>query len=174
MELLGNFLGTAVSVGSGGLFGLLGAVVGQVSKYFHTKAEQEFQREKWNHETKLLELQMKARAAETEQELAIVSQSGSWRGLEQSLAADAAVTPVSTWVRDAKALFRPFLTISLWALAGFVFVKIVNGGMKNIFTGVEIQEIIRYMVYSVFFCASTATTWWFGDRALSPPAMKNR
>ena len=27
-------------------------------------------------------------------------------------------------------------------------------------------------VYTVFFCASTATTWWFGDRAFTPPGMR--
>ena len=38
----------------------------------------------------------------------------------------------------------------------------------------EIKDLLRYMIYSLFFATTTAITWWFGDRAFAPPGMKNR
>ena len=79
--------------------------------------------------------------------------------------------------KRVRALFRPILTMALWGLSIFVFRQIVSafGGEANVlaqvFTNAEINEIMKYMVYTVFFCASTATTWWFGDRAFTPPGM---
>jgi len=174
MEGILDVLSGAASVASGGIFGLLGAVVGQVSRYFQTKAEREFKKLEWEQENKLLELQMQAKQLETEQELAIVSQTGAWDGLEAAVRADARVTPVSNWAVNAKALFRPFLTISLWLIAGFVFYAIITGELHKWMTGHEVKDLIQYMVYTVFFSASTATVFWFGDRALTPPNMKNR
>ena len=95
-----DLIAGAVSVGSGGLFGLLGSAVGVVAKYFQEKQRQTWEREKWSHETELLRLNMEARAQETEQELAIVSQEGSWGGLSESIRAEKSVKNVHTWVND--------------------------------------------------------------------------
>lgn len=167
-------LGSALSVASGGIFGVLGSIVGAFAKYYQTKQEREWQKEKWKHEKDLLELQMRAKAAETEHELAIVSQTGSWAGLAESHRSDQAVGPVHIWVNDVRSLFRPFLTLVLWILAGWVFYHVVIGSLKTWISTMDIKEIIRYMVYTVFFCASSATMWWFGDRALAPPGLKKK
>lgn len=128
----------------------------------------------WDHETKLLKLQMKARAAETEQELAIVSQRGAWDGLGTSIEHDAAIKTVHRWVNDCRALFRPVLTVLLAIGAGWVFSKVVGGELVEWLKEAEIADIIRYMIHTVFFTASTAVVWWFGDRAITPPGNKNR
>jgi hypothetical protein len=176
MEFLGDLIGTAASVGSGGLFGILGSGIGQISKYFQKKQERVFQREKWNHEKDLLQINMRAKQQETEQELAIVSQQGSWQGLDTSIEADAMLKPISDWAIDAKALFRSFITIMMWIIAFIVFYMIVTGveELTKWFTQVELKELIKYMVYTIFFTASTATLWWFADRSLTPPEFKNR
>lgn len=174
MEWLGDLIGAAGSVAGGGIFGIFGSVAGQVSKYFAKKQEQAFQMKQWDYERSLLKLNMEAKQQETEQELAIVSQQGSWNGISASIQADSVLTPVSTWARDVKSLFRPFLTTVLWVLAAWVFYKIIKGATDGVFTPEEIKELIKYMVYSLFFAASTATVWWFGDRALTPPDLKNR
>ena len=71
---------------------------------------------------------------------------------------------------------RSFVHELLWFLAGWVFYRVVTaaeGVLREVLTAEDIAALIRYMVFSVFFCASTATVWWFGDRALTPPGMKN-
>ena len=105
---------------------------------------------------------MEARAQETEQELAIVSQEGSWGGLSESIKAERSVKNVHTWVNDIRGLFRPFLTVLLWVLAGLVFYQVIKGFLVDWIGKTDTLELIRYMVYSVFFCASSATMWWFG------------
>ena len=117
---------------------------------------------------------MQKGSADTENELAIVAQSGSWSGLTESHRSDQAIGAVHMFVNDVRALFRPFLTVALWVLAAWIFNEIVIGALTDWLRHAEIEDIIRYMVYTVFFCASSATMWWFGDRALSPPGMKNK
>ena len=86
--------------------------------------------------------------------------------------------PRSVWVRRAgnavRALFRPALTVLLWAIGAWVFYLVVGGALIDWLKAVDIADLIRYMVFSVFFSASTATVWLFSDHALTPPAMKNR
>lgn len=166
--------GAALSVASGGIFGLIGSIIGIVTKYYQTKQEHAWQKEKWAHEKDLLELNMRASSAETENELAIVSQTGSWSGLTESLRAEQAIGTVHMFVNDVRALFRPFLTVALWVLGAWVFYHVVIGSLATWLAEADIKDIIRYMVYTVFFCAASATMWWFGDRALSPPGMKSR
>ena len=88
---IGDVLGTVLSAGTGGVFGLLGSVVGAWAKYKQEKQRQAWEVKKWEHETRLLELQMQAKAQETEQELAIVSQAGSWEGLSRSIESETAI-----------------------------------------------------------------------------------
>ncbi len=172
MEWLNDLLGVGASAASGGLFGLLGAVGGQVSKYFQEKQRQAWEEKKWDREERLLQLQMKGRREETEQELAIVQQQGSWAGLRASYSS-VIDQPSYKWVAAVKSLFRPLLTLVLWVMAGITFYLVVTVANKY-FSGVELKELIKYMVYTIFFSASTAGMWWFGDRALSPPQFKNR
>ena len=141
MEWLGDLLGAAGSVAGGGIFGIFGAVAGQVSQYFAKKQEQKFQIKKWDYEKDLLELNMKADQQENEQKLAIVSQEGAWKGLDSSLQADSLLGPSSNWAKDIKSLFRPFLTISLWFFAGWVFYKVVLSTQLKVFTPEETKEL---------------------------------
>lgn len=171
---IGNIAGGAASIAGGGIFGLIGSVFGQVSKYFQRKQEMAWQEKKWEYETNLLQLRMKAKAEETEQELALVSQRGAWAGLNSSVSADAALKPLSPWAVNLKSLFRPFVTVLLWGIAAWVFYQLVSGSMQKWFEQTEIRDLVKYMVYSIFFTASSATLWWFGDRALTPPDLKNR
>ena len=96
MGFLAEIFGIGASVASGGLFGLLGSIVGAGSKYLQEKQRQAWQRQKWAYETELLKLQMEAKALETERELAIVSQQGAWDGLTWSTDAEMSVRNVHT------------------------------------------------------------------------------
>jgi len=172
MEWLGDLLGTGASVASGGLFGLLGSVVGVFAKYKQEKQRQEWEVKQQKYELELLNMQMKQRAQETEHELAIVAQEGSWEGMTSSQQMAMSGGETSIWVNNIKSLFRPFLTLVLWILSLYLFYSLADD--SKMLSQPEIDELMKYMVYSIYFSASTATVWWFGDRALAPPGLKNR
>ena len=87
---LGSILNSSLT---GGLFGLLGNVTNKAIGIFTAKQEFAQKKEEWGHEERLLDMQMKAKAAETEQELAVTASSGSWSGLSESLKAATAIGP---------------------------------------------------------------------------------
>lgn len=160
-----NILESLTTVASGGVFGLIGSVTGYVSKYLQKRQDQKFELKKLEFEERLYKLNMQAKAEETENELKILEQKGSWGGLSDSLKTDSKLKPVSGWARDCKSLFRPVLTVLLWVIASWVFYKIIQ---DKVFDPLQTKELIKYMVHSIFFAASTATVWWFGDRSLRP------
>tara|TARA_R110000850_G_scaffold93465_7_gene197723 strand:- start:5004 stop:5522 length:519 start_codon:yes stop_codon:yes gene_type:complete len=172
MEWLGDLLGTGASVASGGLFGLLGSVVGVFAKTYQEKQRQEWETKQQAYELQLLDMQMKQRAQETEHELAIVAQEGSWQGMSSSQEMAMSGGETHMWVNDIKSLFRPALTLTLWIISLYLFTSLAND--SKMLSQPEVDELMKYMVYSIFFSASTATVWWFGDRALAPPGLKNR
>ncbi len=47
-----------------------------------------------------------------------------------------------------------------------------RGVVENQGIGVGPRSVDQFL--DVFISASTATVWWFGDRALMPPGFKNR
>ena len=138
-------------------------------------ASEDGKRETWGHEARLIELNMQARAAETENELKIVLGQAD---ADQRVASYGLVMHdagrVHRWVNDVRSIFRPFLTVFLWVIAGIILWKMtdwVGTGLVTVETSVN---LIDYSVKSAIFAASTATVWWFGDRAMSPPGSKGR
>jgi hypothetical protein len=174
MEIL-DILGVGASVASGGLFGVLGAAFGSWMKskekaleFKERIAEREYQKD-------MFRLRMEGK-----------SQEGSWNALETSLQAEAS-TNVATnyrWVSAVKALFRPFITTALWVVVGWEIKMMLDGSLTTmvstaldsqaVFDPTEIVSITKYIIYSTVFSATTATTWWFGERSLTMPEFKNR
>lgn len=137
---------------AGGVFGIFGTALGRVAAYFERKQTFKQEEKRWGHELKLHELQMKAKKQETEMELAIEAQKGSWRGLEASLKADVNIGIASKWVINVLRLVRPVLTLLLWLITGWIFSKTQDGNIAS----------------SAVFAATASTLWWFGDRAPKP------
>jgi uncharacterized membrane protein YraQ (UPF0718 family) len=153
---------------------LFGSVVGVVGKYFQEKQRQKWEVKKHDMEVEMQRLQMEARAEETEQEIQLASAQGAWQGLQESYGLNIAKGEVSQWVNNVRSLFRPFLTIMLWIVAIVVIWLLVSGLIAGYIKEDTVAELIEYSVRSLIFAASTATVWWFGDRALSPPNAKHR
>jgi len=182
MEWLGDLLGTGASIAGGSIVGVLGSITGVVAKHYQEKARRAHQKDEWVHEETMHKLQMEAQAAETEQEIALASTEGAWIGLTSSINADMFTNKdASQWVIDIKSLFRPLLTLILWIAAIWVFnemISILKGQedsiISQVYTFEEVKDLIKYMIYTIFFSASTATVWWYGDRALTPPHLKHR
>lgn len=149
-----NIVGVGLDAAAGGVFGIIGTALGRIASYFERKQEMEQERLRWGHELKLHELHMRARKLETEMELAIAEQEGSWRGLEASIRADANVGRASRWVVNTLRLVRPILTFLLWLITAWIFSQTGDAGIVN----------------SAVFAATAATLWWFGDRA---PRLRN-
>ena len=148
---LGSILDSGLT---GGLFGLVGNVTNKVIGIFTAKQEFAQKKEEWGHEERLLDMQMKAKAAETEQELAVTASSGSWSGLGESLKAETAIGTSYPWVNAVRALVRPALTLGLGGFLCAAFFALAPGDASRS----AISE-------SLVFAAVTAIVWWFGDRA---------
>lgn len=175
-NVISTVLGTGAAAASGGVFGLFGSIIGAWTKMKKAKQEHEFQRDKWAYETDLLKLQMQAKQEENEQAIALASSKGSWASLEASVEMDRRAGESYKWVNAVKDLFRPVLTVGLFVLVYLIFTDLVKpGGVLEAMLAPEQRlAIVKYIVYSIVFAATTAGVWWFGDRALSPPGMKNR
>lgn len=180
MEWLNEVLGMGASAATGGVFGLLGSVFGSVFKYFKAKQDMAFEQLRWAHEDKLLELQMQQRQIETEHELAVVAQSGSWSALKESMQKMTAAGESYKWVNAIKDLFRPFITTLLALIAFLIFKDVMavftteNSSLGLVFSPAEAKELLKYIIYSMIFASTTSLVWWFADRAFAPPGMKNR
>lgn len=150
---MADLLGLGVDAAAGGLFGIVGTALGRVAGFFERKQTFLQEQARWSHEYKLHELNMQARSQETEMELALAAQSGSWRGLEASIKADAAIGKASQWVVNILRLVRPSLTLLLWMITAGIFIITRESAI----------------VEAAVFAATAATLWWFGDRAPKPP-----
>ena len=179
MDFLGA-LGSAVTGLAGG--GFLGAIMGIGSKFLQERQRQQWEEKKWTHELKLMELQSQARASETEAEIQIVREEGSWMALRQSMQMDQAVVGserLSVWVLNVRSLWRPMLTLVLAGLVLWIWISLTGmlrgeETVLNFLSPEAVVGLLSYVVYSVVFAASTAALWWFGDRALSPPGTKHK
>jgi hypothetical protein len=182
MEWSAIISGIMGSAASGGLLGIFGSLLGGVFKYFQTRQQQQFEKEKWKHELDLHTLDLQRSREEDEHELAVISQQGAWQGLGQSIQADAAYAGVDTykWSKTIKELYRPFFTTVIFVFVWIIFndlMKLIQGNdssLSSIFIPGEAKELLIYIIHSVVFTACTAGLWWFGDRAFAPPGMKNR
>jgi len=141
-----TLLGGTATAASGGVFGLLGATAGGDKQKEQTTLENEFELESINEE-------------------------GSWNGLEASYGLKITDNNCSQWVNNLKALFRPMLTLLL-TFASIVIIYWLLNKDQSVLTGVELNELLKYCIYSIVFSGATSITWWFGDRALSPPKHK--
>lgn len=149
---MADILNLGMDAAAGGVFGILGTALGRVAGYFERRQSHAQELRRWSHELALHELNMKSRAQESEIELAIAAQAGSWSGLEASIKADAALGAGSQWVINALRLVRPFLTLLLWVITAGIFLVTHD------------SEIVQ----AAIFAATAATLWWFGDRAPKP------
>ncbi|MEQ8556689.1 MAG: hypothetical protein RIB03_00095 [Henriciella sp.] len=144
--------GLAASAAGGGIFGLVGTALGRVAGFFERRQTNAHERERWAHETRLIELQQAARAEETEAELALAETAGSWAGLRASMEAEAAIGESYPFVNAVRGLTRPVLTVLLWGIAGGIWLGADAGARTSI-------------TETATFAATAATLWWFGDRS---------
>lgn len=170
MEDLINLLGAGASVAGGGLFGFAGSVVSSIVKGKSQKAERE-------HQLKVQETQLKAAQDGSLQRLTEANQAMSAAGLVASIQSDTTTPNIPSWAVGAKAVYRLFLTTMLVCVSTYIFHMLLgalegDNVLADAFPREQLLAMIRYTVYSLIFSTATAIVWWFGDRALTPPALK--
>jgi len=137
----------------GGVFGLLGNAATKVIGIFEAREAFAQKKEEWSHDERMLDMQMKAKAAENAEALAAAAAAGSWSGLAESLKAEGAIASSYLWVSAVRALVRPVLTLGLCAVLSTAFFALPSGDAAR-------GDIAQSLV----FAAVTAVVWWFGDR----------
>lgn len=168
MDLI-NLAGGGLTGGAlGAAFGAFGSILNRGIGIFEMKEkrkdrEMELVHEKarWTHD---LELAAETRAGQVEaakQALAQTGAEGSWRGLAESLKAEAALGVSWPWVAAVRALTRPGLTLLLWLLFALLFLAAIGGALDT----ETASGVVSTAVETIAFSASTALAWWFGDRA---------
>lgn len=148
---MADIVGLAASAARGGVFGLLGTVIGRAAGYFEQRQSHAHERARWQHDAELIRLHRQARREEHAAAEQLAETSGSWAGLAASLQAEAAIDDSYAWVNAVRALTRPVLTLLLWLITWLVFVA-----------SPEAEQV--KIVETSTFAATAATLWWFGDR----------
>ncbi|MFN7181023.1 hypothetical protein [Hyphomonas sp.] len=148
---MADIIGLAASAAGGGIFGLLGTVIGRVAGLVERRQDNQQERARWAHEKDITQLQMQARAAALAAEEKLAATAGSWAGLTASMQAEAAIGGSYRWVEAVRALTRPLLTLLLWVITGLVWLGAA-------------AEARAAIVETTTFAATAATLWWFGDR----------
>jgi hypothetical protein len=136
----------------GGIFGLVGTVLGRAATFFETKEKNKQEQLRWQHDLEATRLQADVDAARAEQSLVAAEVEGSFSGLQASIQADSSITGTSPLVTDLRAMTRPVLTILLWLITILIFFY------SN-------EDARQTVVSSAVFASISATLWWFGDRS---------
>ncbi len=148
---MADLIGLAASAAGGGVFGLVGTVIGRIAGLVERRQDNAQERARWMHEAAVLDLQMKARASELAGQERLAQTSGAWQGLSASMAAEASIGDSYRWVNAVRALTRPLLTLLLWLITGLVYL----GAAADARAGI---------IETTTFAATATTLWWFGDR----------
>ena len=171
MGILSGVTDFLVSGAGGGLLGLLGSGVNRfmafkerAQKHEHDLALAEIETNKDNrrhaHEVALHKMNLEQSRAETEREVLVAREAGSWKAFEAShktAATEAENFNGSEGVENYRATTRPNLTYLLWLIVLIAFFFVDSDARLQI-------------IAAAIFCATASTTWWFGDRA---PKYKN-
>ena len=148
---MSDIIGLAASAAGGGVFGLIGTVIGRVAGLIERRQDNTQERARWAHDAAMQEARMREMAAATEAQIKLADAAGAWRGLATSMEAEASIGESYKWVNAVRALTRPLLTLLLWVITGLVYL----GASAEARVGI---------IETATFAATAATLWWFGDR----------
>jgi hypothetical protein len=148
-------LETIATVASGGIMGMIGSIISKGFSLVDRHQQAKTKSQEWEHQRSLLELKQRYAQEQTSQCAQIVQEKEEAQARIHSYQHDNAIGEGSKWVVNTLRLVRPVLTLGLILLTAMVW-----HGTKN--TSPELREEITH---TILFCATTALTWWFGDRA---------
>jgi hypothetical protein len=138
----------------GSTTGLLGSVVSKVLEIWRYKEEAKARQMSYDHEVRLLEMQMRDRAAERESEEAITNTVADESVRVASYKHDTNNGQTSMWVNDILRLVRPVLTVLMILMTLYVAAT---------FDEVSRRDLAAQIIAITAMCFA----WWFGDRGTS-------
>jgi len=127
---------------TGSFSGIVGSLIGKAFSFLDAWQEEKKAGADHQRTLEMLKLQGEMKADEAENEMRIASYGH-----------DTGIGTASLFVINILRLVRPVLTFALIFLMGLLYFQADAGGKATIEA-------------SVIFMASSATLWWFGDRAL--------
>jgi len=141
----------------GGLTGLISGGIGAYTKIQEKKLELEHRRYEMNYEVKMHQLQFRSDKYLADKTLLIGKQAGEDMLLNSAIQAEGRLNDDGLpWqVRSIRTLFRPFLTIFLWA-----------GALAMAYSSMPVTVITQGIAMTFQQGASAATGFWFGSRAV--------
>ena len=144
-------LETILSAAGGGLFGLIGAGVKTFMNWKQQKLANEHEVNMAEQSRQDMQLEIELSKQQGAIDLELQESDADARNLTAAISAEAEAKGASQWVKDLKASTRPILTYLLCIMA---------------ITLVMIESKSEW-VNEIVFLASTAVTFWFGDRPRS-------
>ena len=157
---LTDILGVGANALSGGLFGLVGAGLKKVGDIFSEYQRRAARKDEMAHELLLLDKQAQLKVVESENERAIVSLQQDGQIKQRSYDVFNNLGRAHKLVVSAVTLMPVIITISLWAMVGYLVHLIVDTGI----TIVDGKVLIKQIVDNVVFCAVAVTLWWIGEQ----------
>ncbi len=134
-----------LTIFSGGATGIMGSLINKFTNLWDKKLDHKFILAKY-------ELDAKIRAQESDNLLISKKVKYQTQMLQASYQHDIHHQHTSLWVNNIRSLIRPILTLLLWLIVILIWFNLPDM--------VNYQQIITTILYA----ATTATTWWFGDR----------
>lgn len=139
---------------TGGATGILGTVLGKAFSFVDSWQKEKAADKEHTRSIELYRLQAELKLEEREQEMESQMQVAEIGLRSASYTHDQSIGKSSKWAVNTLRMVRPALTGGLIILVGIIYFRTDDIGQ---------QETI---IQSVIYMASSATLWWFGDRAL--------
>ena len=165
--MLEVILGILGSAGGGAVTGVFGAIVSGVFQTLNAKTDIKKKELELQHEVKLQELQFQARKDETENERQIAADSLTAEAYTAAIKHDVALGKadgVWGWVNSVRALMRPFLTVVMLSLTGYITYVLFSGGLHAFIGETKVAELVEYIVNTVVYTTTTIVLFFFGAR----------
>ena len=137
-----------LSAGGGGLFGLIGSGFKLWGKYKEKKLLFEHQVNMAKEDRLNMQAELELAKVKGAIDLELTESENDAKSLQAAIQAEASITGTSQWVADLRGSTRPFLTYGLVTASAAIIVFTPQNPWANEF----------------IFMASTAVTFWFGDR----------
>lgn len=146
---------------SGGFTGIITGAIGAYTKVAEKKIDNEQRRYEMRYEVRMQSMQMKADEFMAEKQLLITKEAGADMAFTAAIRAEGQLSSEGLpWgVQAARTLFRPFLTLAMWA-----------GVILILFIDLPVNTITQGIAMTLQQGASAGTGFWFGSRAVGNTA----
>ena len=146
-----DVIGTVLT---GGATGIIGTIIGKGFSFIDSWQKEKAADKEHTRSIELYRLQSELKLEEREKEIEGEMQVAEINLRAASYQHDQSAGPASPWAVNVLRMVRPVLTGGLIVLVGVIYSRTEDLAQPEV------------IIHSVIYMASSATLWWFGDRAL--------